>query len=1486
MSSRAPKRRSAAQRPALIRRRLSKNRRPLFEPLEQRALLTVFVDVFDTSADAGGCGTFANPCDTIQAGVDNAPAGGEVYVSKGLYAENVTIMKNLRLRAEAGEVTIIPPAGLDGFNVNSPAGGPAIDVTIEDVAVTAADIGIQAGSVGDLALVNVSAISNVGDGVAVATAANVTIAGGTFDSNADHGIIISDVAGQVQLTNSVSASFNFFEGLEVTDAARVIVDGGTYSTNLGDGIFLDKIADTTRIGFDGTLIETAASNVKNGLNITRSGAVTVDGSLFTGNGLNGVSLAMVDAVSFNEVLSHFNTDAGAKIHAATSVSDTGSTFSDNDDHGLQLIDISGNVTLNRTVADDNDMNLDGVGDGLNATPADTPSAIGGDLTILGARFRDTDGAALVSNQERGAVVDVIGGIATIRDSFHTVQSVVATGNTTAGLVLMEGTTATLSSGEYSDNGGFGIKLENLDAATVSAATASGNTMNGLDVRMTDAVIVIDGSYTSNGSDGIELAVNASATLDGVTAKANGEHGVDAFDSGSISLNGGTFEDNAMNGLRVVASGDVALTEGVDVTKNKTGVHATAVASFSDRDGIFATNADHGILLEDITGDVSLTRTAAENNGGMGVIAGRTGAGPAIGGDLVVSGGRFRHTDLILPRQKVGIFADGVGGGVTFQPAVGPAEEVVVAGNELEGVFIVEGTTSSFTGGSFSSNGEDGIELGGFSGHQTLTDVTAGLNGGDGLKIVHGDDVTIAGGSFSDNDADGVNLFMNGDISISKVTANDNGDAVLLPNVGIRAGKSSSLTLSDLTLVGNDFAGSLIEDIPTVSFIATTGNTKDVVTLTGASIAHVRAGATHDAIVYGGVAALEIDTDDSDDEISASLAGLPASVSIAAGEQTDTDSLTVIATAGPDVLTLTATSVSDGSTLLSYADVEDLTVDAGDDDDEFIIDGSSTTVLGGAGDDIFSVNGTGQNELVLDGQGGSDSYIVHLDDVPGVGILGTVTISDSGTGASEVDSAQLNGGAAGDSFVVGPERATRDSVERLNYGASLETLTVQGLAGNDSFDVTPSDDTTINVDGGSPTAVPVGDSLTVQASGLTVVKTTSSVTVGSKEPVNYTDIEDVTVLGESGGSGTATDISLLGFGTAGAAGTSELVLSYDVGITAAPAFDIAFFTSDDARFDSADTEVGTRLTISDPSALALGIHRLTFDQTALDAPLADLNAGFVLAVVDPDSVVEEADESNNDHNFIGVFHRSTTVSPLVIRGRDDTDRQLDDDPNDVVRLAARGGLVRIAGNLSESGVSVPFSAVSEVRVVTQGGSDDVRANGRLSLKALGGTGSDTLRGGDRSNVLLGGDGNDDLRGGRSHDQLVGGDGSDAIRGSQGDDLIVGGRGADDLRGGSGNDVLIAGHTIYDATLASLDAVFAKWRATPRSYAARVARVTAPTSSAISDPYLAAGVTVFDDQVKDRVRGGSSLDLFFADLDNADDDDDDVSYSRSRETLIGL
>jgi hypothetical protein len=60
---------------------------------------TVKVKAGDTTPDAGGCGAGSNPCDTVQAGVENATTGDVVSVAKGDYAENVRVgIPGIRIR--------------------------------------------------------------------------------------------------------------------------------------------------------------------------------------------------------------------------------------------------------------------------------------------------------------------------------------------------------------------------------------------------------------------------------------------------------------------------------------------------------------------------------------------------------------------------------------------------------------------------------------------------------------------------------------------------------------------------------------------------------------------------------------------------------------------------------------------------------------------------------------------------------------------------------------------------------------------------------------------------------------------------------------------------------------------------------------------------------------------------------------------------------------------------------------------------------------------------------------------------------------------------------------------------------------------------------------------------------------------------------------------------------------------------------------------
>lgn len=131
----------------------------------------------------------------------------------------------------------------------------------------------------------------------------------------------------------------------------------------------------------------------------------------------------------------------------------------------------------------------------------------------------------------------------------------------------------------------------------------------------------------------------------------------------------------------------------------------------------------------------------------------------------------------------------------------------------------------------------------------------------------------------------------------------------------------------------------------------------------------------------------------------------------------------------------------------------------------------------------------------------------------------------------------------------------------------------------------------------------------------------------------------------------------------------------------------------------------------------------------------------------------------------------------------------------------------------------------------------------------------------------GDGNDIAYGGGAPDLISGGNGNDQIFGRGAGDMLVGGDGADLLEGGAGEDLLIAGYTAFDHDLALLDQIFTEWWLLD-DYSDRSEKIRGiRTEGSNQGHYLIVsgpGQTVFDDEDADTVKGGSALDLYFADL----------------------
>jgi len=112
------------------------------------ALATAHVDAGDAVADLDGgflvCGPVANPCATVQRGVERAASGGAVDVAAGRYREQITIGKQLTLAGAGAGQTVIEAPDRDSLITRAADGSKPV--------VLAHDAGGDGVSIRDLAV--------------------------------------------------------------------------------------------------------------------------------------------------------------------------------------------------------------------------------------------------------------------------------------------------------------------------------------------------------------------------------------------------------------------------------------------------------------------------------------------------------------------------------------------------------------------------------------------------------------------------------------------------------------------------------------------------------------------------------------------------------------------------------------------------------------------------------------------------------------------------------------------------------------------------------------------------------------------------------------------------------------------------------------------------------------------------------------------------------------------------------------------------------------------------------------------------------------------------------------------------------------------------------------------------------------------------------------------------------------------------------------
>ncbi len=567
--------------------------------------------------------------------------------------------------------------------------------------------------------------------------------------------------------------------------------------------------------------------------------------------------------------------------------------------------------------------------------------------------------------------------------------------------------------------------------------------------------------------------------------------------------------------------------------------------------------------------------------------------------------------------------------------------------------------------------------------------------------------------------------------------------------------------------------------------------------------------------------------------------------VGSGTPGATDQLTVTGTGGNDDFTLTATTLTAFGASLTYSGFEQLTINGLGGNDAFTVNGTSTPTLlsGGDGDDTFTVNATAAaGPLTLNGNAGNDTFTVNIEPAAGQVLAGTVTVN----GSEDTDALTVNGNpTAADTIAVTNTTVSRTGSATITY-VMLEQLTVNGLGGNDTFNVQSTGipttvngnqgDDTINVGSAANQLDGIQGTLTVHGNegsntlnlndqGSTaagtyslaatqfqrVIPLTALVTYGTFQALNlragsaddtvniYSTFRD-TVYTVAAGAGSdtinlgsnpdaPTSSTLDGFSGAlsvnGNDGVDRLNLN-DQGTTAASRYLLTANAAGQTLFQRLSA-VTAQVTYGTLEALTLnagtGSDVVILEHTHAGVTTVNANTGNDRACIC--RALEGPTSVNGEAgNDEFAFADGASLTSGLVSGGGGTDLL-----NYLVYTTA------LVVNLA-AGTATGTGGVTGVEYVVGGSGNDtlIGENGPNQLE--GRAGNDTINGLGGNDILLGGTGNDLLLGGEGDDVIASEDGDDTIEGEAGNDAILGGLGNDILRGGDGNDRIDGGSGVRD------------------------------------------------------------------------------------------
>lgn len=435
---------------------------------------------------------------------------------------------------------------------------------------------------------------------------------------------------------------------------------------------------------------------------------------------------------------------------------------------------------------------------------------------------------------------------------------------------------------------------------------------------------------------------------------------------------------------------------------------------------------------------------------------------------------------------------------------------------------------------------------------------------------------------------------------------------------------------------------------------------------------------------------------------------------------------------------------DGDDDLFSEDNEDELIDNndGDDGDAIVFDGAQTIQAEG---DIEVIGGAGDDTLTIQGDPINQSAVLFVSDENGVVQLDFDAPTEANITVDEVETIEIDLGAAGDSVDIGDLSATdiAQNTIFLDLGAGDDTVTAAPAA------------RTLNIDAGAG-----NDQITTSTENDVLIGGEGDDTLNGGGGIDTVDFS---------GSANAVTADLTA-GTATGEG-NDVLTSIESAIGTGQADALTGTTGANALTGGAGDDTLTALGGIDTLDGGDGTDTASFAgaANAVTANLADgtLNDGTGAGSI---ANVENLTGSDNADILTGDAGNNSLDGAL---GNDTLVGGAGDD-------TLNGGDGTDTADFSSAAASVTVDL--DAGTATGDGTDVLNS----IEAAIGSAQADTLSAGAGQQTLSGGAGDDSLSGGAGTDSLLGGDGNDSLFAEVGNDRLAGGAGDDSIDGGDGID----------------------------------------------------------------------------------------------------